>query len=126
MTKTAAPTAPSALSPKARKFWTETVKAYDLAPHELQLLEQACRSLDDIATIEDELKDADLIVTGSMGQPTANPMLTEIRQHRQSFRAMVMALKLPDLDESGAPPRSVFNSTSARDAAQKRWGRGAG
>lgn len=46
------------------------------------LLAQAQRTLDEIAKLQAELDGGDLVVTGSMGQPVANRLLGELRQHR--------------------------------------------
>lgn len=115
--------APAGLGSTGAKFWRDTTKVYELSAHEAHQLEHACRELDLIDRLEDELDGASLIVRGSMGQDVAHPLLAEIRQHRAAFSALVKALALPDAAEEPKPesPRS----RAARAAAQARWARGA-
>ena len=79
------------------------------------LLEQACRVADTLALLEAGMKDADLIVTGSMGQQREHPLLSEARQQRALLGRFLAQLKLPD--EDGLATTSV----KARRAAQARW-----
>lgn len=113
---------PSRLGTKGARFWRETTKAYELSAHELHLLEGACRELDIIDRLEAVLDGAQLIVSGSMGQDTAHPLLAEVRQHRAAFGAIVKQLALPDVED--AAPISP-RSRQAQAAANARWSRGA-
>lgn len=113
---------PSKLGRKAATFWRDTTKAYELSAHELLLLEGACRELDIIDRLEEGLAGAGLVVSGSMGQDVAHPLLAEVRQHRAAFGAIVKQLSLPDqADEKPMSPRS----SQAQAAANARWSRGA-
>lgn len=115
------PKIPQGLGPKALEVWTEIAEGYDLRIDELRVLEDACREIDLIERLEEALKDADLIVTGSMGQPVASPLVQELRQHRGVLARLLGWLKLPDEEAPAAGARSA----SARQAAMARWGRGA-
>lgn len=113
-------TAPKGLGVKARKFWRETVGAYELSPSEALLLEGACREIDIIERLQDELEEASLVVAGSMGQDTAHPLLQEVRMHRAAFGSIIKQLALPEVeDEKKSTPRS----RQAQHAANARWGR---
>ena len=112
---------PAKLGVEARKVWDEISGTYALRPDELRILEDACRQVDLVERLEKALDGADLIVKGSQGQPVANPLVAEIRQHRQVVKALLGSLKLPDEDGRAAESRSA----SARDAANARWRRGA-
>jgi len=116
------PTTPQGLGRKARRLWRGITTVYELRPDEARVLEDACREIDLIERLEEELAkpETDLIVHGSMGQPVANPLVQEIRQHRATLRQLLASLKLPD-DEGG----QVDASTQAREAAARRWRRGA-
>ncbi|ANJ26809.1 hypothetical protein [Agromyces aureus] len=114
--------APEGLGAKARAFWTETTKVYDLSAHEALMLEGACREIDLIDRLEDELDGAALVSRGSMGQDVAHPLLGEVRQHRAAFGSIMKQLRLPELeDEAPMSPRSM----QAQAAANARWSRGA-
>jgi hypothetical protein len=116
-----APT-PTGLGDSGRALWSEIADTYDLRPDERRLLEDACREADLIDRLEAEIGSPDhaLEVRGSMGQPVSSPLVSEIRQHRTTLRALLGSLKLPD-EQASAQPRSV----QARDAAKARWARGA-
>lgn len=114
------PPAPAGLGLHAEALWKRITKLYELRPDELRILEDACREADLIDRLEKELTDADLVVHGSQGQPVANPLVSEIRQHRTALRSMLAGLKLPDEDGRAQLDRS----TKARAAANERWRRG--
>jgi hypothetical protein len=113
--------APARLGTKAKKLWTSVTTAYELRFDELRLLEDACREVDLVERLEDELRGADLTVQGSQGQPVANPLVQEVRQHRGQLQRLLAGLNLPDEDGRAQEQRS----SSARDAANARWRRGA-
>lgn len=113
--------APDGLGDKALVVWTEIAEGYDLRIDELRVLEDACREIDLIERLEEDLKTADLIVVGSMGQPVASPLVQELRQHRGVLARLLGWLKLPDEEA----PAKGNASASARQAAMARWGRGA-
>jgi hypothetical protein len=115
-------TAPTKLGAKARRLWNEITDNYELRADELRILEDACREVDLIERLEAAVADGDLIVDGSMKQPVANPLVQELRQHRQTLRSLLASVNLPD-DDADAPASS--RSTSAREAAAARWRRGA-
>ena len=46
-------------------LWVETLKSFDLRADEKVLLEQACREADLIAALDDELRFASFVVSGS-------------------------------------------------------------
>lgn len=112
---------PEGLGAKALVVWTEIAEGYDLRIDEMRVLEDACREIDLIERLEAELEHAELIVTGSMGQPVASPLVQELRQHRGVLARLLGWLKLPDEEQ----PAKGNTSASARTAAMARWGRGA-
>jgi hypothetical protein len=116
--------APKNLGAAGRKMWKAVCSTYVLRPDEYRILEDACREVDLIDRLEEALQDAELIVHGSMGQPVANPLVQEIRQHRGQLRQLFAALKLPD-DGTPVPGEGQGDSTGARAAAESRWRSGA-
>jgi hypothetical protein len=113
-------TTPSGLGAKSRKVWRGITDEYDLGPHELRMLEDACREMDLVDRIEKELAAGDLVVEGSQRQPVASPLAQEVRQHRAVIARLFAALRLPE-DEGATASRSA----AARKLAQQRWRRGA-
>ena len=111
---------PSGLDLPGKRLWKRITTAYELREDELVLLDQACRVADTLARLEDGMRGAPLIVTGSMGQQREHPLLSEARQQRALLGRLVAQLKIPD--EGGISNRS----TQARKAAQVRWSRKTG
>jgi hypothetical protein len=106
--------APKGLAAKGKKLWKETTTNYELRADELDTLEDICREADLIATLEEGLVGAALLLKGSQGQDVVNPLISEIRQHRATKKSLWASLKLPDDASEGA-------SNQQRAAAQTRW-----
>lgn len=112
--------APAGLSKKANARWNDVVRRWDLRPDELRVLEDACREMDIIDSLQKVLAKDGPLTTGSMGQVVAHPALGEIRQHRSVLAGLLRSLKLPD-DAAGAGVEAEARSSAARKAAQSRW-----
>lgn len=117
----AKPAKPAGLADAGAALWAALTKDYEFRPDELRVLRDACFEADLISAMEAEMVGAPFTVKGSQGQPVANPMLSELRQHRALLERLLRGLSLPDEDGRAAGARS----TSARDAANARWKRGA-
>jgi len=88
---------------------------------ERRWLEDACRTADAIADLEDALTDQPRVVKGSQGQPVAHPLIGEIRQHRMALSALLARVKLFAEDEgTAAGSGSRTTSTQARAASLTR------
>ena len=91
--------------------------AYELAPHEAELLRQACRVADQLARIDALLMDSELVVEGYAGQPRAHPLLQASADQRRVLDALFRSMALPMPGEVVGRRRSP----SATAAAQARW-----
>jgi hypothetical protein len=111
--------APVGLSAAGRRLWRDTLATYELDPAEQQLLLAACRSMTELERVEEALSGADLMVTGSTGQPVPNPLLGEARSHRKTVESLFRSMALPVEGETTGRGRSP----AARDAARFRWRR---
>jgi hypothetical protein len=113
--------APSGLNARGKGFWTQITEDFDLDSAELEVLKEACRTLDEIEALKAAAVELGPMVKGSAGQWTVNPALTEVRQARAAFERMVKVLNLPSDDDAQltAAERSV--SEDASKAAQARW-----
>lgn len=109
------PRTPTGLRARGKRNWESVTSKYQLRTDELDILEDICREIDMIDALEKELKGANLVVMGSQGQEVANPMISELRQHRATKKSLWAALKLPD-DEAAAPAVN-----QQRDAAKSKW-----
>ena len=120
---------PDGLLAGGRQMWDDIMAAYELRFDERRILEDACHEVDLIDRLERALRKAPLQVDGSMGQPVSNPLIQEIRQHRNTLAGLLAKLKLADTGagEDEAPQAgdvvSATRSTAARAAANARWGR---
>lgn len=112
--------APRGLSDKALRTWRGVTDGFVLREDEYEMLESACREIDLIDNIQKAIDKDGLMLTGSMGQPVAHPLLAELRQHRNVLRSMFAALKIPDSGVESASDTGVV-SAAARAAAQSRW-----
>ena len=110
--------APAGLGPSGRALWRGILADYGLAPHERAILMQCCRVTDRLDQIQAELAGADLVVTGSTGQPKAHPLLAEQRAQMRVLESLSRALSIPLEGEDVGRRRSP----TARENAMRRWG----
>ncbi|HEY6688176.1 MAG TPA: hypothetical protein VI094_18435 [Propionibacteriaceae bacterium] len=112
------PEPPVGLGEPGVRLWTSVAGEFVLNAGELEILRQACRTSDEITSLEAELRASSLVVAGYAGQPRPNPLLKIIQDHRLLLRRLVDSLALPDeAEESGLRP----GQRHARTAAQGRW-----
>jgi hypothetical protein len=116
--------APSGLGRRGRELWKDIVSGYELRADELELLEHACREVDLLERMQSELESAPMTIQGAYGQVVANPLVSEIRQHRTVLAGILVKLKLTDSAEAAAHSRSARISEAARKAARARWATG--
>jgi len=112
---------PDGLRASGRQFWSDVAGTYELRLDEHRLLEQACRSLDELADLSEELMTAPVTVPGSMGQPRPNPLLAEVRAHRLTLAKLLSQLCLPDADDDSRTGQAQQRSQKATRAARSRW-----
>ena len=112
---------PPGLGKSGRALYRGLVAAYDLNPAEVVLATEAARVADRLTALAAELETADLVVTGSTGQPRANPLIGASALLGHELCELVRAMGLPVEGEDVGRVRSP----SARDAANARWSRGA-
>ncbi len=105
---------PDGLGEAGSAFFDEVSEKYSLRADEERLLVNACKTLDDIARLEDALSGADLLVMGSRGQSVAHPFLVEVVRSRSMLARLLKQLDLPDAD-AGAQ-RSPLSEKRSRAA----------
>jgi len=111
------PRPPQSLDQAGRSLWRSVIGAYVLAPHEAELLRQACRVADNLARIDAVLMDEELVVSGHAGQPRAHPLLQASADQRRVLDGLFRSMALPMPGEVEGHRRSP----SAAAAAQARW-----
>ena len=108
---------PRGLRAGGKRFWSKVAEKYELNADEHEILLQACRTVDELDSINAALRTAEPLTAGPRGQLVANPLFAEARAHRAVLGRMLKALGLPDGDEQ---PES-WTTKRAREAAQARW-----
>jgi len=78
------------------------VESFDLDEHELALLEDACRTADLIAKLEERIV-ADGVMSDSYGG-RVHPCVGEIRQQRLALARLLIALRVPAGEEPEGVP----------------------
>jgi phage terminase small subunit len=111
------PRAPEGLDTAGAALWRAVTGVYELSPAEVETLRQCCRQVDLIARLDEALRDAPVVVTGSMGQMKAHPQVGAVAEARRTLDCLQRSLNLPMPDESAGHRRSP----AAAAAAQARW-----
>lgn len=111
---------PEGLDGSGAEFWREIMGTYKLRIDERRLLEEACRTMTLIDTLEVAKSEMGHLSRGSMGQEVVNPLYTEIRHQRAALAKFFAQLKLPDVDGSAAGKDQ--SSDAGRALVAIRWG----
>jgi phage terminase small subunit len=111
------PRAPEGLDTAGAALWRAVTGVYELSPSEVETLRQCCRQVDLIARLDGALKDAPVVVTGSMGQPKTHPLVAAVAEARRTLDGLQRSLNLPMPNETEGKRRSPV----AHAAAQARW-----
>ncbi len=77
-----------------RRLWHSVVDGFDLDEHELALLTEACRTVDQLDALDTRVRRDGVIVTTSQGE-RAHPALVESRQLRIVLARLLAGLRLP-------------------------------
>jgi hypothetical protein len=96
------PSAPAQLAAGGMALWHHVVDDFELADHELVLLEQICRTVDAIDALQKRLDAADVLDASPHGL-RAHPCLPELRQQRLVLGRLLTTLNIPGLIAEGKP-----------------------
>ena len=86
--------APKALREGGKKLWNRVLREFELADHEEVILLQACRLLDTLDRLQEQIDAGDVIVESPQG-PKTHPAVVEFRQHSLSLAKVVASLRIP-------------------------------
>lgn len=118
---------PEVLGAAGARLWEETLATYEMAEHELAILQEACYTLDLVQTMRRRVKKDGVVSSGSMGQDVVHPLIGEMRQQRGLFSQLMNGLKLPDVVPDESTGLSVVADVNQhRQAAGSRWGKAYG
>lgn len=115
------PRSPAGLKARGRRFWRETVTEHELTTPELALLEEICRTIDDIDLLHTAVREDGATVAGSKGQTRAHPALVELRHQRQVLGRLVSQLGLEDEGGGSVPSLTTARGRKGAKAANARW-----
>jgi hypothetical protein len=96
------PRPPAGLYKPGRRLWRSVTRDYDLAADELLLLERACRTVDDLDTLDAILAEAPVEVVGGNGQVSLHPGWAERRAYAALLARLLRQLAVPHDDAPGA------------------------
>lgn len=120
--------APGDLGEAGKALWERVIAENELSTAELVTLTEACRTLDELDGMRAMLMVEPATVTGSTGQPRANPLFQEARAHRLLLQKLLGDLALPiEGEEVGRTPKQQQASEAAKarwDLERQKWGRG--
>lgn len=117
----AIPAPPEDLAGAGEALWIDVNTTFNFhdEPGKLAILEQACRTVDTIAQLEEAQRGAPLTTKGSMGQSVISPFIQEARQQRNALNSLMKSLGLPESDEE-AVSKAERRTKQARKAANAR------
>lgn len=116
-------TAADRFGPRGQAFWQSTRDKYELTDGELEILAEACRTLDVLDVLAAEIATNGPMTVGASGQPVVHPAVGEARGQRLALHRLLAGLSLPDSDgQTIRSARSIRGTTAARArwAAQAR------
>ena len=93
------PAAPRGAGPSGRALWRQVLSRYELDEHELVLLREAVRTVDQLDDLAAAVTADGVLVDGK-----AHPALVEARQQRVVLARLLASLRLPE-DDAGRPQR---------------------
>lgn len=117
--ETKIPRPPSRLGKAGRRLWRAVHQQYDMEQHEVELLSEACRTLDVIGDLDQVLAEAGPTTVGSTGQPVVHPALQEARLQRALLAKLLGQLGLPDVD--GSSTALTGHQSRSRVGHKARW-----
>ncbi len=102
------PKAPAGLNTAGRVFWKKCLSEFELSEsHDLQRLEMACRTLDDLKQAQDRVKKDGMFTVNRYNNVIEHPAMKSIKNLRLLFCKIVRELNLDvSLPDESRPPRN--------------------
>ena len=121
------PRPPRGLEREGRALWRAMHRefSFDQEPGTLAILEQACRTRDEIDRLETAMEGQPYTVLGAAKQPVVNPLVSEARFQRALLAQLISRLGLPDnTPDDQIDELAERRSAAGRMGAKARWKRG--
>ena len=107
-----------AVKSRGQAFYARTVKTFNLADSELELLSECARLLDELEILNTQLETDGMTVMMPSGILKSHPCVAEVRSHRIALARILAQLALPD--ETGEA-LATATQIRGRQSANKRW-----
>ena len=104
--KSRKPPVPKGTGPSGRRLWAKVNDEYVLEEHELALLREAVRAVDQLDKLDAIVRKDGLVVHGKQG-PRVHPGAVEARQARLVLARTLASLRLPSGLAGRSPQRRV-------------------
>lgn len=105
--------APVGLKTAGKKLWQSSTDEFELAEFELSILEEACRTRDNIRDLDKAVRDDGVMISSSQGS-RLHPAIAEARQQRLTLARMLVTLQIPGLDDDLPAARRVRGASGGR------------
>ncbi|GAA1250756.1 hypothetical protein JOF42_002440 [Microbacterium phyllosphaerae] len=109
---------PEGLGARGLAFWDALTGPMVFSVAEREYLIEACRTLDRIDDLSEQVTTDGAVIAGSMGQKILHPAIAEVRMLQASFLRLVGALNLPE-DKAAS---EKFRTRRAKAGAAARHG----
>ncbi|WP_426311707.1 terminase [Cellulosimicrobium sp. E-16] len=96
------PTTPRGLGAAGKRLWAAVSGDFELAEHELALLDEAARVRDRIAELRDEVARNGVMISSSQGK-RLHPGIAEVRQQQLALARLLATLSVPGLEDDNLP-----------------------
>lgn len=107
------PKTPTGLKAAGKKLWESSIAEFELAQHELAMLEEACRIRDYIRDLDKAVRDDGVMIPSSQGS-RLHPAIAEGRQQRLALARMLATLQIPPLADDDLPAASRVRAPGGR------------
>ena len=88
------PAPPKGIAASGRKLWREVLEAYELDQHEVALLRELVRTVDQLDVLADLVAEQGTMIDSPTG-PRMHPAVVEARQQRIAAARLTAVLRLP-------------------------------
>lgn len=113
---TAKPRTPAGLKTAGKRLWTAIIGRFEMADHELVMLEEACRIRDRLVDLREQVTRDGVMIPSSQGD-RVHPAVGEGRQQQLALARILVTLGVPALDEDRLPTsrriRGVYGAAGA-------------
>lgn len=100
------PKTPTHLRAAGRDLWNDSLADVEFSPQELSILEEACRTRDNVRALDAAVRQDGVMIKSSQGM-RLHPAIAEARQQRRVLAQMLVTLQIPGLDDDLPNARSV-------------------